>query len=215
MDSIGDAWSFSDKTPITPSGSVSVETLTGITPLWKTKSNRSISTVEDRILRWLQYCYKMCCKKGGYCGRWACIIWRWYHCRDVISGQVDLHIIFLLSTLQQNILSITLESIVYLLLLLLRPNWGLLNLYPHLNYCYFLPQLFFAIYYSYSLHILVFFLFQFCFLFPNSYNVSPYVQNLYSYNNSCFHNLSPWHISFIKVQTLLANLGMPLLYSSS
>jgi len=32
MDSIGDAWCFSGKTPITPSGGFSVETLTGVTP---------------------------------------------------------------------------------------------------------------------------------------------------------------------------------------
>ena len=32
MDSIGDAWGFSGKTPITPSGGFSVETLTKITP---------------------------------------------------------------------------------------------------------------------------------------------------------------------------------------
>ena len=39
MDSVGDAWSFS------------VETLTRVTPSWKTKLNRIISTVEDRIPR--------------------------------------------------------------------------------------------------------------------------------------------------------------------
>jgi len=32
MDSIGDAWSFSGKTLIIPSGGFSVETLTGVTP---------------------------------------------------------------------------------------------------------------------------------------------------------------------------------------
>jgi len=51
MESIGDARSFSGKTPITPSGGFSVETLTGVTPLWKTKLNRSISAMEDRISR--------------------------------------------------------------------------------------------------------------------------------------------------------------------
>jgi len=65
MDSIKDAWGFSGKTSITPSGCFSVETLTGVTPSWKTKLNRSISAVEDRISEWLQYCHKMCCKKGG------------------------------------------------------------------------------------------------------------------------------------------------------
>ena len=63
-DSIGDAQNFS------------VETLTGVTLLWKTELNRSISAVEDRIPRWLQHHYKMCCKKGGHYGRQACIIWR-------------------------------------------------------------------------------------------------------------------------------------------
>ena len=36
-DSIGDAQSFSGKTPIIPSGGFSVETLTRVTPLWKTE----------------------------------------------------------------------------------------------------------------------------------------------------------------------------------
>ena len=49
MDSIGDAWGFSGKTLITLSEGFSIETLTGITPSWKTELNRSISTVEDRI----------------------------------------------------------------------------------------------------------------------------------------------------------------------
>jgi len=49
MDIIGDAQGFSGKTPITLSGGFSVETLIGVTPSWKTKLNRSISTVEDRI----------------------------------------------------------------------------------------------------------------------------------------------------------------------
>jgi len=51
MDSIRDAWSFSGKTPIIPSGGFSIEILTGVTPLWKTKLNRSISAMEDRIPR--------------------------------------------------------------------------------------------------------------------------------------------------------------------
>jgi len=49
MDSIGNAWGFSSKTPITLSGGFSVEILTGVTPSWKTKLNRSISTMEDGI----------------------------------------------------------------------------------------------------------------------------------------------------------------------
>jgi len=50
MDSIGNAWGFSGKTPITLSRGFSVETLTGVTLSWKTKLNRSISAMEDRIL---------------------------------------------------------------------------------------------------------------------------------------------------------------------
>ena len=76
MDSIGDAWDFSGKTPITLSRGFSVETLTGVTLLWKTKLNRSISTVKDRIPRWLQHCHKTCCEKDGCYRRLACIIWR-------------------------------------------------------------------------------------------------------------------------------------------
>ena len=76
MDSIGDAWGFSGKTPITPSRSFSVSTLTEVTSSWKTKLNRSIPAMEDRISRGLQHCHKTCCKKGGCCGRCACIIWR-------------------------------------------------------------------------------------------------------------------------------------------
>ena len=62
MDSIGDAWDFSGKTSIIPSGGFSVGILIGVTLLWKTELNRSISTVEDRIPGWLQHCHKMCCK---------------------------------------------------------------------------------------------------------------------------------------------------------
>ena len=49
MDSIEDARDSSDNTPITPSRGFSVETLTEVTPSWKTKLNRSISTMEDGI----------------------------------------------------------------------------------------------------------------------------------------------------------------------
>jgi len=76
MDIIGDAQGFSGKTPITLSGGFSVETLIGVTPSWKTKLNRSISTVEDRIPGWVQDCHKMCCEKDGCCGRQACMFWR-------------------------------------------------------------------------------------------------------------------------------------------
>ena len=75
-DSIGDTWDFSGKTPITLSRGFSVETLTGVTPSWKTKPNRNISTMEDRIPRWLQHHHKTCCKKGGHHGRQTCMIWR-------------------------------------------------------------------------------------------------------------------------------------------
>ena len=76
MDIIGDTQGFSGKAPITLSRGFSVETLTEVTPSWKTKSNRSISTIEDRIPRWLQHCHKACCEKGGRHGRWAYIIGR-------------------------------------------------------------------------------------------------------------------------------------------
>ena len=76
MDSIGDARGFSGKTPITLSRDFSVETLAGVTLSWKTKLNRSISTVEDRIPRGLQYYYKTYYEKDGHRGRQACIIWR-------------------------------------------------------------------------------------------------------------------------------------------
>ena len=76
MESIRDAWGFSGKTPITLSRGFSVEILIGVTLLWKTKLNRSIFAVEDRIPGWLQHCHKICCEKGGCCGRWACMFWR-------------------------------------------------------------------------------------------------------------------------------------------
>jgi len=47
-----------------------------LSPLSVVLTNRSISTMEDRIPGWLQHCWKACCKKGGCHGRWACIIWR-------------------------------------------------------------------------------------------------------------------------------------------
>ena len=86
MESIGDARGFSGKTPIAPSGSFSVETLTGVTPSWKTELNRSIFAMEDRISRGLQHCHEMCCE-----GRWACMVRRWFHHGNVISGQMDLY----------------------------------------------------------------------------------------------------------------------------
>ena len=91
MDSIGDTQGFSGKTPISPSEGFSIETLTGVTLSWKTELNRSISTMEDGILGWLQHHHKTCCKKGSHHGRQACMFWRRFHCGDVISRWVDLH----------------------------------------------------------------------------------------------------------------------------
>ena len=91
MESIGDAQGFSSNTPITPSRSFSVETLIGLTPSWKTELNRSISIMEDGIPRRLQHHHEMCCEKGGRHGRQACMVWKWFHCRDVVSRQVDLY----------------------------------------------------------------------------------------------------------------------------
>jgi len=85
MESLGDAWGFIGKTPITLSGDFSIETLTGVTPSWKTKLNRSIPTVEDGIPGGLQHYHKTCCEKGSCCGRQACMFWRCFHYGDVIS----------------------------------------------------------------------------------------------------------------------------------
>jgi len=84
MDIIGDTRGFSGKTPIAPSGGLSVETLTGATPSWKTELNRSISAIEDGIPGGLQYRHMMCCEKGGRCGRQACMVQRWHQRRDVV-----------------------------------------------------------------------------------------------------------------------------------
>ena len=46
--------------------------------------------MEDGIPGWLQHCHKIYCKKDGHYRRQACIIGRWYHYEDVISGWVDL-----------------------------------------------------------------------------------------------------------------------------
>ena len=78
-------------TPITPSRSFSVETLTGLIPLWKTKLNRSISIMEDGIPGGLQHRHKTCCEKGGPRGRQACMVRKWFHHGDVVSRQVDLY----------------------------------------------------------------------------------------------------------------------------
>ena len=47
--------------------------------------------MEDGIPRWLQHCHETCYKKGGCHERQACRIRRWFYCRNVISGQVDLY----------------------------------------------------------------------------------------------------------------------------
>jgi len=86
MESIGDARGFSGKTPIALSRGFSVETLTGVTPSWKTELNRSIFAVEDRISGGLQHCHETCCEKGElvwfgggftmgmlFLDRWTCI----------------------------------------------------------------------------------------------------------------------------------------------
>ena len=64
------------KTPITLNRSFSVETLTGLTPSWKTELNRSISVMEDGIPGGLQHHYETCCEKGGRRGRRACMVQR-------------------------------------------------------------------------------------------------------------------------------------------
>jgi len=48
--------------------------------------------MKDRISRGLQHCHEMCCKKGGCRGRRACMVQRWFHHGNVVSGQVDLYI---------------------------------------------------------------------------------------------------------------------------
>jgi len=48
--------------------------------------------MEDGISGGLQYHYETCCEKGSRCGRWACMVQRWFHHRDVISRQMDLYI---------------------------------------------------------------------------------------------------------------------------
>ena len=75
---------FSGNIPITLSGGFSVETLTGVTPSWKTELNRSISIMEDRIPGGLQHRYETCCEKGGRRGRRACMVQRWHHRGDVV-----------------------------------------------------------------------------------------------------------------------------------
>jgi len=48
--------------------------------------------MEDGISRGLQHRHETCCEKGGRRGRWACMVQRWFHRRDVVSRQVDLYV---------------------------------------------------------------------------------------------------------------------------
>ena len=78
---------------------------------------------------------------------------------------------FLLFRPLQDILSITLKSITNLFVLL-RSNWELSDLCPHLNYfVHFSPWLFFSFYYSHFLYILAFCLFQIYLLFSCFYSI--------------------------------------------
>ena len=47
--------------------------------------------MEDGISRGLQHCYETCYEKGSRHRRWACIVQKWFHHGDVVSGQVDLY----------------------------------------------------------------------------------------------------------------------------
>jgi len=59
MDIIEDAWGFSSKASITPSRGFSVETLTGVTPSWKTEYPDSCSTTLRHVTR------KVAAMEGG------------------------------------------------------------------------------------------------------------------------------------------------------
>jgi len=62
--------------------------------------------MEDGISGWLQHCYKTCCEKGSCHGRQACMIWRWFHCRDIISRQVDLYMTIMFDLPILNVIEI-------------------------------------------------------------------------------------------------------------
>jgi len=47
--------------------------------------------VEDGISRGLQHRHETCCEKDGHHGRRACMVQRWFHHGDIVSGQVDLY----------------------------------------------------------------------------------------------------------------------------
>ena len=101
-------------------------------------------------------------------------------CVSILSSSiftVTSHSISLLFRLYALVFSTTLANMANLLLL--RSSWGLLDFFPHLNFL---------------VHIPVFFLLQFCFLFSYSYNFLLSVQILHNYNNSCFlFYLHTWH----------------------
>ena len=59
--------------------------------------------MEDGISGGLQHHHETCCKKGGCCERQACMVWKWFHCGDVVSGQVDLHMTQIIHRLQDKI----------------------------------------------------------------------------------------------------------------
>ena len=80
MESIGDTRGFSSNTPIIPSGSFSVETLTGLTPSWKMEYPEGCSTVMRRIVRKVAAVEsRLVCVRGGitagcsFPDRWTCI----------------------------------------------------------------------------------------------------------------------------------------------
>ena len=47
--------------------------------------------MEDGISGGLKHHHETCCEKGGHCERQACIVQRWFHRGDIVSGQVDLY----------------------------------------------------------------------------------------------------------------------------
>jgi len=73
--------------------------------------------MKDGIPGGLQHRHKMCYKKGGYYGRWACMIWRWFHHRDVISRRVNLHMTLIYTRL-----------LVYVIVLLIYPKDHVLSI---------------------------------------------------------------------------------------
>jgi len=62
--------------------------------------------MEDRISRGLQHRHETCCEKGGHCGRRACMVQRWFHRGNIISGQVDLYMTQFQITFEISILNV-------------------------------------------------------------------------------------------------------------